>query len=635
MKGNGHTKVGTVWLALLVLAAICIQGGSQDPQNLSSLFNRTEVMIPMRDGTRLHTEICVPKTSSSSLPFLITRTPYGINDDGWGFSRTFGIYRELIPEGYIFVFQDIRGRYQSEGQFVMQRPPRNRKLPESIDEGTDTYDTIEWLIQNIPINNGRAGLLGISYGGWLTVMGLLEPHPALKAASEQASPADMFLGDDFHHNGAFRLSYGFEYAAEMETDKTNYMFPFDMADTFEWYLRLGPLSRVNGLYFHGKIPTWNDFAAHPNYDEFWQRQAFPRYLKGMKLTVPNLNVAGWWDQEDFYGPLKIYELLEKYDTSRMNYIVAGPWNHGGWARGEGNRLGPVQFGSNISRYFRENVQRPWFNYWLKDQGSLPLKEALTFETGSNQWREWDTWPPKETATPRKLYLQAGARLAFEPPKGAGPEAFDSYLSDPAYPVPYRRRPIQPTYGPGSTWSTWLTEDQRFADHRPDTARWATDALSEDLNVAGDIIAHLFASTTGSDSDWIVKLIDVYPEANPGDPNMAGYQLMIANEVFRGRFRTSFEKPEPLVPNRPYQFVIDLHTNAHTFLKGHRIMVQVQSTWFPLIDRNPQKFVPNIFLATAKDYLKATQRIYRSAQFPSNIELPVAPPKASAHHEPAR
>jgi putative CocE/NonD family hydrolase len=635
MKGNGAKRAGTVLRALLVLAVTCIPGGSQEPQDLSLLFNRIEVMIPMRDGARLHTEICVPKTSTIPLPFLITRTPYGINDDAKGFSRTFGIYRELIPEGYIFVFQDIRGRFQSEGQFVMQRPPRDRNLPQSIDEGTDTYDTIEWLLKNIPDNNRRAGLLGISYGGWLTMMGLLEPHPALRAASEQASPADMFLGDDFHHNGAFRLSYGFEYAAEMETDKTNYMFPFDMADTFEWYLRLGPLSRVNKLYFHGKIPTWNDFATHPNYDEFWQRQAFPRYLKGLKLAVPNLNVAGWWDQEDFYGPLKIYELLEKSDSSRMNYIVAGPWNHGGWARGEGNRLGPVQFGSNTSRYFRENVQRPWFNYWLKDKGSLPLKEALTFETGSNQWREWDAWPPKETATPRKLYFQAGARLAFEPPKVDGPGVFDSYLSDPAYPVPYRRRPIQPTYGSGSTWSTWLTEDQRFADLRPDTARWATDALSEDLNVAGDIVTHLFASTTGSDSDWIVKLIDVYPEANPEDPNMAGYQLMIANEVFRGRFRNSFEKPEPLVPNRPYEFVIDLHTNAHTFLKGHRIMVQVQSTWFPLIDRNPQKFVPNIFLAAAEDYLKATQRIYRSAQFPSNIELPVAPPKASAHPEPAK
>ncbi len=611
-----------LFCAFITIAIFSIRGAGQNAPDLSQLFTKKEAMIPMRDGVRLHTEICVPRNAGSSLPFLITRTPYGVNDDPQGFSRTFGNYREMVPEGFIFVFQDIRGRFQSEGQFVMQRPPRDRANPKSIDEGTDTYDTIDWLLKSIPGNNGRAGLLGISYGGWLTTMGLLEPHPALKAASEQASPADMFLGDDFHHNGAFRLSYGFEYAAEMETDKTNYQFPFDIADTFEWYLRLGPLSRANELYFHGKIPTWNDFVAHPDYDEFWQKQAFPRYLKDLKLTVPNLNVGGWWDQEDFYGPLKIYELLEKNDGAHMNYVVAGPWNHGGWARSDGTRLGQVQFGSNTSGYFRENIQKAWFDYWLKDKGALPLKEALTFETGTNQWRTWDSWPPQGNVAKRKLYFQPGARLAFEEPKGSDAEAFDSYLSDPAYPVPYRRRPIQPTYGPGSTWSTWLVEDQRFVDLRPDTARWATEVLGADLTVAGDLVAHLFASTSGTDSDWIVKLIDVYPESYPEDPAMAGYQLMIANEVFRGRFRAGFEKAEPLAANQPYEFVIDLHTNDHAFRKGHRIMVQVQSTWFPLIDRNPQKFVPNIFLAGPGDYQKATQRIYRSPRYPSHVELPV-------------
>jgi putative CocE/NonD family hydrolase len=608
--------------AFMAIAICSIRGAGQNAPDLSQLFTKTEAMIPMRDGVRLHTEICVPKNAVSSLPFLITRTPYGVNDDPQGFSRTFSNYKEMVPEGFIFVFQDIRGRFQSEGQFVMQRPPRDRANPKSIDEGTDTYDTIDWLLKNIPGNNSRAGLLGISYGGWLTMMGLLEPHPALKAASEQASPADMFLGDDFHHNGAFRLSYGFEYAAEMETDKTNYQFPFDIADTFEWYLRLGPLSRANELYFHNKIPTWNDFVAHPDYDEFWQKQAFPRYLKDMKPSVPNLNVGGWWDQEDFYGPLKIYELLEKNDSARMNYVVAGPWNHGGWARADGTRLGPVQFGSNTSAYFRENIQKAWFDYWLKDKGALPLKEALTFETGANQWRAWDAWPPQGNVVKRNLYFQPGARLAFEEPKGGDAEAFDSYLSDPAYPVPYRRRPIQPTYGPGSTWSTWLVEDQRFVDLRPDTTRWETEVMGEDLTVAGDLVTHLFASTSGTDSDWIVKLIDVYPESHPEDPAMAGYQLMIANEVFRGRFRAGFEKAAPLVANQPYEFVIDLHTNDHTFRKGHRIMVQVQSTWFPLIDRNPQKFVPNIFLAGPGDYQKATQRIYRSSRYPSHVELPV-------------
>jgi len=602
------------------LVAVLRPGASQDAPDLGQIFTRSEAMIPMRDGVRLHTEICVPKSAAGTLPLLITRTPYGVNDDDRGFSRTFGIYRELIPDGFIFVFQDIRGRFQSEGRFVMQRPPRDRSDPKSIDEGTDTYDTIDWLIKNVPKNNGRAGLLGISYGGWLTVMGLLEPHPALKAASEQASPADMFLGDDFHHNGAFRLSYGFEYAAEMETDKTNYLFPFDIADTFEWYLRLGPLSNANKLHFHERIPTWNDFIAHPNYDEFWQKQAFPRYLRDLKPAVPNLNVAGWWDQEDFYGPVKIYELLEKNDSNHMNYLVAGPWNHGGWARANGTRLGPVQFGSDTSMYFRENIQKAWFDYWLKDKGSLPLTEALTFETGSNQWKKWDAWPPQKNLANRKLYFHENSRLSFDGPGNGPADSSDSYISDPACPVPYRQRPIQPTYGPGSTWSTWLVEDQRFVHLRPDTVAWSTEPLTEDLAVAGDIVARLFASTTGSDSDWIVKLIDVYPETYPNNPRMAGYQLMIANEVLRGRFRKSFEKPEPLVPNQPAEFTVDLHTNDHTFLKGHRIMVQVQSTWFPLIDRNPQKFVPNIFLAAPDDFQKATQRIYRSAQYPSSVEL---------------
>jgi putative CocE/NonD family hydrolase len=623
MKGKETITLVAVSGILLALAAVPQGTPGQTALDYSQVFSRSDVMIPMRDGVRLRTEFCVPKNAAGPLPMLITRTPYGINDDAQGFSRTLGSYREMVPEGFIFVFQDIRGRFQSEGQFVMQRPPRDRSNPKAIDEGTDTYDTIDWLIKNVPGNNGRAGLLGISYGGWLTMMGLLEPHPALKAASEQASPADMFLGDDFHHNGAFRLSYGFEYASEMETDKTNYLFPFDIADTFEWYLRLGPLTNANKLYFHDKIPTWNDFVAHPNYDEFWQKQAFPRYLKDLKLSVPNLNVAGWWDQEDFYGPMKIYELLEKNDGNRMNYLVVGPWNHGGWARGDGNRLGPVAFNSNTSEYFRDKVQKAWFAYWLKDKGSLPVAEALTFETGSNRWQSWDAWPPQKGTVARKLYFQANNRLADQAPAAGAADVSDIYISDPEHPVPYRQRPIQPTYGPGSTWSTWLVEDQRFVYQRPDTADWSSDPLTEDLTLAGDITAHLFASTSGSDSDWIVKLIDVYPETYPGDVKMAGYQLMVANEVFRGRFRRSFEKPEPLVPNQPAAFTISLHTNNHTFLKGHRVMVQVQSTWFPLIDRNPQRFMPNIFQAGPADFQKATQRVYRSAKYPSNIELQVS------------
>ena len=586
-----------------------------------ALFVKTDVMIPMRDGVKLHTEIYAPRNASEKLPLFLTRTPYGLGDDDAGYSRLLGLYREMFADGYIFVMQDIRGRYGSEGQFVMGRAPRDRKDPKSIDEGTDTYDTIDWLVKNVPGNNGRAGEAGISYGGWLTAMSLIEPHPALKAVSEQATPADMFLGDDFHHNGAFRLSYGFEYAAMMETGKTNFQFQFDKYDTFEWYLGLGPLSNANKLYFHGTLPTWNDFVAHPNYDAFWQKQAFAPYFKDLTLTVPNLNVAGWWDQEDFFGPMKVYELLEKNDTKHNNFVAVGPWNHGGWARSDGTKLGSVDFGSNTSAYFRERIQAPWFAYWLKDKGTQPLKAAMTFETGANKWRMWDAWPPREGVSARKLYFRGDGKLSFEAP-GEKREAFDSYISDPANPVPYRTRPVEETYSEGSRWYTWLLEDQRFVQQRPDTLSWATEPLTDDVTVAGDIVAHLFASTTGTDSDWIVKFIDVYPERFEPDHKMGGYELIISDEVFRGRFRKSFEKPEAIVAGEVTPFTIDLHTNDHVFLKGHRIMVQVQSTWFPVIDRNPQKFVPNIFEATAEDYQKATQKIWRTAEYPSNVELPV-------------
>ncbi|MGC2254132.1 MAG: CocE/NonD family hydrolase [Candidatus Acidiferrales bacterium] len=593
--------------------------------DLSALYTKQDAMIPMRDGVKLHTEIYAPKNAAGPLPFLITRTPYGTSDGANGYSSLFNLYKEMIPEGYIFVMQDIRGRYGSEGQFVMNRPVRDRSKPNSIDEGTDTYDTIDWLIKNVPDNNGRAGLLGISYGGWLTTMALLEPHPALKAVSEQASPADMFLGDDFHHNGAFRLSYGFEYAAMMETGKTNFMFQFDKYDTFEWYLALGPLSNIDKKYLHGELPTWEGFVNHPNYDGFWQKQAFYPYLKDLHLSVPDLNVAGWWDQEDFYGPVKIYETLEKNDTTHFNYLVVGPWNHGGWGRSDGESLGRIQFGRATSKDFRADVQAPWFAYWLKDKGELPFKKARTFETGANQWVDYDAWPPTENVTEKKLYFGADGKLSFDAPQASGAEAFDSYISDPAHPVPYRHPPVEETYGPGSHWYTWLVEDQRWVDSRPDTVNWSTGALDADVCVAGDIVAKLYASTTGTDSDWIAKLVDVYPEKYEAEPSMGGYELMIADEVFRGRFRNSFERPEPIVPGKVTPYTIDLHTNSHCFLKGHRIMVQVQSTWFPIIDRNPQKFVPNIFKATASDYIKATQRIYRTKEYPSNVEVPVVQP----------
>ncbi len=469
-------------------------------------------------------------------------------------------------------------------------------------------------MKNLKDNNGRVGMLGISYPGWLTVMALLEPHPALKAASPQAPPADMFLGDDFHHNGAFRLSYGFEYAALMETSRENTIFHFDVRDTFEWYLRLGPLSTANARYLKGKIPTWNDFVEHPSYDAFWQRQAAAPYLGRAK--VPTLNVAGWWDQEDFYGPLKVYESLEKGDLDRRNFLVVGPWNHGGWSHGKGDALGALEFGSATGKHFRAEIQARWFAAYLKDKGAQRFPEAVTFRTGSNTWESYDRWPPREAA-PRRLYARRNGRLAFEPPPAdENDPGFDAYLSDPAHPVPYRPRPVTPTY-PGPEWPQWLVQDQRFVHLRPDVLSYETEPLARDVTVTGPIVAHLFASTSGTDSDWIAKLIDVYPES---EGKLAGYQLMIANDVFRGRFRKSFESPEAIEPDRVEEYTIDLHWNDHCFRKGHKIMVQVQSTWFPLIDRNPQTFVPNIFKAEAKDFRAATQRIFRSPGHGTYLEL---------------
>jgi uncharacterized protein len=596
-----------VAIASCLLLAAC--------QKKETAWDQTEIMIPARDGVKLHTLIFAPKNAKEKLPFVIERSPYGFVNGGAERALA-NRYKQLADEGFIFVFQDIRGRYQSEGTFVMERPVRDRGIPNSIDEGTDTYDTIDWLLKNVPNHNGRAGLLGISYGGWLTAMALIEPHPALKAASEQASPADMFLGDDFHHNGAFRLSYGFEYVARMETGKVQYRFDFDKHDTFDWYLSLGPLSEIDKRYFHGEKPTWNNFVNHPTYDSFWQQQAVNLILT--KTTVPNLNVAGWWDQEDYHGPMKIYDTLEKNDTDHKNYLVVGPWRHGGWGA-DGKSLGPIDFAGDQSKYFREKIEAPWFAYWLKDKGRLDQPEAMAFETGHNTWERYNAWPPKDGIQMRKLYTSSNGALSFDAPREASDNAFDSYVSDPAHPVPYRHRPIPPTYSANSGWPQWLVEDQRFVDQRPDVASWASEPLKDDLVIAGDVVAHIFASTSGSDSDWVVKLIDAYPEK---DEKLPGYQLMIANEVFRARFRNGFEKAEAVEPGKVYEYPIDIHSANHDFRRGHRIMVQVQSTWFPLIDRNPQTFVENIYKASAADYRPATQKIFRSAKYPSYVMLPV-------------
>jgi len=618
------------FLVVAGLVSVPFFGVAQQRQGLdySALFDKMEVMIPMRDGAKLHTEVYTPKNATAPLPILMNRTPYGISSPDKGISNLIHRYADMVPEGYIFAFQDIRGRYGSEGKFVMLRPLHQPRDANGVDESTDTYDTIDWLVKNVPNNNGRVGLDGISYDGFLVTMGMINPHPALKAASEQACMGDTWLGDDFFHNGAFRLSYAFEYTALLESSNENFSFSFDRFDVYDFYLRLGALSNANAEYFHGKLPTWNEFVAHASYDDFWKRHAVAYGLK--QPTVPNLNVAGWWDQEDFYGPIATYARLEKSDSKHLNYLVAGPWNHGGWGGGPGKSLGEIPFGSDTAVYFRQKIEVPWFEYWLKDKGTLPLKEALLFQTGSDNWVHFDSWPPREAQT-RNLYFREDGKLAFDAPQTDSADASDSYISDPAHPVPYRHRPIDMTYPddhPGS-WYTWLVQDQRFVDERPDVLTWQTEDLVEDVTLAGQVTAKLFASTTGSDSDWVVKLIDVYPQKNPNNWRLSGYELMISDEIFRGRYYKSFEKPEPLKPGEVTPFTIDLHSADHVFKKGHRIMVQVQSTWFPLYDRNPQRFVPNIFEAKASDYQKATQHIYRSKRFPSSVEIMTLPQSAAS------
>ncbi len=577
-------------------------------------YTRQTAMIPMRDGVKLFTVIFTPNNVAEPVPILIERTPYGSEDS---YSPDQSAYlKDMAAEGYIFVMQDIRGRYKSEGQFVMNRPILDK--PNEIDESTDTYDAVDWLIHNVQNNNGKVGQLGISYLGWTALVGAARPHPAMKAASEQACMSDLFLGDDFHHNGAFRLSYAFDYSFMEEASKVDTLFPFDHYDLYNWFLKLGPLSNANAKYFHNTLPSWNLFMAHPNYDSFWQYKSPLRYVDYPR--IPMLHVGGQWDQEDMMGPQIMYAKMEKLDSNNRNFICLGPWNHGQWAGANVTRLGSYDMGSNTSEYFQQNIQKKWFDYWLKGKGDGKFAEATIFQTGSNQWKTYSSWPPKE-ATIKKLYIAAGGKVSFDKPTAAGADAYDEYVSDPKKPVPYRARPIEQTYGANSRWYPWLTEDQRFVEGRPDVATWQSDTLTDDVSVTGSIIAHLFAATTGSDADWVVKLIDVYPDKEKHNLRMSGYELMIASEVFRGRYRKNFEKPEAITPGKAEEYRIDLHQVDHTFLKGHRIMIQVQSSWFPIIDMNPQKFVPSIYDAKTGDYQKATMHIYRSSEFATYLEFP--------------
>ena len=606
---------------LTIIILICLTKIIFAQDTHVTAYKKTSTMIPMRDGIKLFTVVLTPVNAKNTLPILMQRTPYGANlpiaDDSLYTLSKNDTVPSMFNEGYIFVYQDVRGKYKSQGKMEIHQPLIHAANKNAIDESTDTYDTVDWLVKNIPNNNGRVGIYGISYPGWLALVGSVDPHPALKASSEQACMSDLFLGDDFHHNGAFRLSYGMEYSYEIENDGTKDSdFPFPQFDTYDWYLKLGSLKNVNKKYFHGKIPTWNNFTAHPNYDAFWQKNSTLDYVKYPQ--IPQLHVGGYFDQEDMNGPQLMYAQMEKRDTFNRNFIVLGPWNHGQWSRGKADSLGRIAFGSATGVKFRA-LEKKWFDYHLKNIGDGKFDEATCFQTGSNQWKTYSNWPPKE-AVFKKLYAGAHNSASFNKP--VNDIGSTGFISDPMKPVPYRTQPIEATYGKGSRWGTWHVEDQRFVYSRPDVVSFTMDSLTENLTVTGKITAHLFASTTGTDADWIVKLIDVYPDFDLTDYKMSGYQLPVAMEVFRGRFKNGFKTPVALVPNKPSEFTIDLHQINHTFLKGHRLMIQIQSSWFPIIDRNPQKFVSNIFEAKDSDFVKAKHKIYFDAIHPTYIELPV-------------
>jgi uncharacterized protein len=589
----------------------------QPVHNHFRLYSRQVVMIPMRDGVKLHAIVLRPTDTSEPLPFLMQRTPYGVD---WADSDSINShYTELAQSGYIFVMEDIRGRYGSEGQFVMMRPIAAHHDPKSpdpnqIDESTDTYDTVDWLIKNIPGNNGRAGVVGVSYPGFLTAEAGIDPHPAVKAISPQAPMTDVWIGDDFFHNGAFRQTYGYDYVIGIESSKEITDSKLN-EDAYTYFLKAGSFVAATRLSGSNMLPTWRGFLDHPAYDQYWQSRAVQPHLT--HVTVPTLEVGGWWDQEDMWGPQAQYAALEPHDTNHEVFLVLGPWNHGQWNRTT-RHLGIVNFGAPTGDQFRQQIEAPFFAHYLKDQPGFTLEDTASFQTGTNRWKRYSHWPP-ENAIQRNLYLGSNAALSFEKP--AASDSYMKYASDPANPVEYRKRPIETTYAStGSGWYTWLVEDQTPYSKRPDIATWSTPPLDHDLTITGDVVADLFASTSGSDGDWVVKLIDVYPD-DPSLGKMSAYQLMIVDEIFRGRYRASYEHPQPIPANRTEEYRYSLHGADHVFLKGHRIMVQIQSSWFPLYDRNPQTFVPSIMAAEPSDYRPAELRIYGQ----SHIELPVIEP----------
>jgi uncharacterized protein len=598
-------------------------------------YVKRDLMIPMRDGVKLHTVIVVPKGARNA-PILLTRTPYDAKSQ---VSHTASSHlgpilsgydnpTEVIVEGgYIRVVQDVRGKYGSEGDYVMTRPLHGPLNPTPVDHATDTYDTVDWLVRNVPESNGKVGILGISYDGFTTLMGLVNPHPALKVAVPMNPMVDGWMGDDWFHNGAFRqqnMPYIYEQEATRRNDEKWWANYFDDYDVYMEAGSAGELGRRHGLQ---QVGFWRKLLEHPAYDAWWQQQAMDRILAAQPLKVPTMLVDSLWDQEDIYGAPALYKALKAKDAnSDKLFLVLGPWHHG-QEIGDASSLGALKFGSDTGLYFREHILRPFLDQYLKDgapKGDVPPVSA--FETGTNTWRRLPAWPAgcasgcSVKATP--LYLEPGLKLGYAAPK-AGDPAFDEYISDPAKPVTFRTRPIQPVgYGDGFTWAHWLVDDQREPSGRPDVVAYVSDILTAPVKISGQPIANLIASTGGTDSDWVVKLIDVYPDEVAGQAHMGGYELMVSADIFRGRYRESFETPKPIEPDKPLLYRWMLPTANHVFLPGHRIMVQIQSSWFPLYDRNPQTFVPNIFWAKPADYRKATQRIYHTAGEESFIEMPV-------------
>ena len=613
-------------LTLILFVALSVPAlPGQSTWDPRAAYTKAEYQVPMRDGVKLHTIVYRPRETTLPSPIMLSRTPYSAGPYGEEFRASIGPSRAMAREGYYFVYQDVRGRWMSEGEFVNARPHRPGKKGLEIDESTDTYDTIEWLLQNLPNHNGRVGMWGISYPGFYASMGLIESHPALKASSPQAPIGDWFIGDDWHHHGAFFLIDSFNFFARIGVPRPKPTsvpppdFDHGTPDGYQFFLDLGPLANANRRHFKGEIAFWNDLMAHGTYDDFWKARRVMPHLKGLK--TPTLVVAGWYDAEDLYGTLETYQAIEKQNPGLSNRLVMGPWCHGCWARPNFTSLGNIDFGSNTSQWYQEQVELPFFNFYLKDKGTLGVAEATMFLTGANQWMTYEQWPPAGSRD-RFLYLDSRGKLAFDAPQGA--EQNDSFVSDPAKPVPYH-----PQISNRRGYVTYKTEDQRFAAARPDVLVYQTEPLEEDVTLAGPIEAELLVSTTGTDADWVVKLIDVFPpntpnpEPNPREVQLGGYQMLVRGEVMRGKFRQSYETPRPFVPNAPTTVSIPLQDVHHRFQKGHRVMVQVQSSWFPLVDRNPQTFV-DIYQAKEEDFQSATHRVYRGGRRGSRLKLRVLP-----------